>query len=102
MGVSLGRGVQDITFRKDFTMSKTTEQQTFEEIILKAFKRYEDDSPLVYDDMECMHEDNRTVSEVLHGGFKTKTFDLNEFLSEYLCEDVDFRYKVQELFDKEF
>lgn len=81
-------------------MSKTTAQQTFEEIILSALKRYENDSPNVYDDRECMGEDYRSSSELLHDGFKSKTFDINEFLSDYLCEDVDFRYKVQELVDQ--
>lgn len=82
-------------------MSKTTAQQTFEEIILAALKRYENDSPNVYDDMECMGEDLRSSSELLHAGFISKTFDLNEFLTEYLVEDVDFRYKVQEVIDNQ-
>ena len=82
-------------------MSKTTDQQTFEEIILAALKRYENDSPNVYDDRECMDEDYRSSSELLHAGFMSKTFDINEFLSEYLCEDIDFRYKVQEVIDNQ-
>ena len=82
-------------------MSKTTDQQTFEEIILAALKRYENDSPNVYDDEECFGEDMRSEGELLHAGFMSKTFDLNEFLTEYLVEDVDFRYKVQEVIDNQ-
>lgn len=81
-------------------MSKTFDQLTLEDIVINSLKGYEADSPNVYDDSECMDEDFRSDRELLHAGFKSKVFDMNEFLSDYLCENNDFREKIQEIVDR--
>ena len=81
-------------------MSKTFDQLTLEDIIINSLKAYEASSPNVYDDKECMDEDLRSDGQLLRDGFKSKIFDMNEFLSDYLCENDDFREKVQEIVDE--
>ena len=75
-------------------------EKTFEEVVLQALKKYEDNSPNVYDDRECMGEDFRSSSQLLRDGFKSKTFDMAEFLVEDLCEDKDFEKMVQDIVDE--
>ena len=75
-------------------------ENTFESIVKKCLERYEKDSPIEYDDRECMDEDLRSASELARDGFKTKTFDMGTFLTEYLMEDSEFCELVQQQVDE--
>lgn len=75
-------------------------ENTFESVIKRNLEKYQSDSPVVFDDIECMEEDLRSTSELIRDGFKSKTFDMSEFLSEYLMEDNDFRELVQQQVDE--
>ena len=72
-------------------------EKTYNEIITDSLKKYENNCPNVYDDRECMGEDFRSSSELLHDGFKSKQFDMDEFIGEYLAENEDFRKKIKQI-----
>ena len=72
-------------------------ENTLENIIREELVRYQKEHP-AEPDMEYAGEDDyRSMSDRLRDGFLQWGFDLNEFLTDYVIQNSDFRNKVQEL-----
>lgn len=72
-------------------------ENTFENIIKQELVRYQKEHP-TEPDMECSGEDDyRSMSDRLRDGFLQWGFDLDEFITDYVLQNSEFRNKVQTL-----